>query len=189
MPKLLVIDDDRAVLHLITQAFAATPIVVRTAQTAERGLSCFKKNLTPFSWTWVCPNARAWTCASDWSIDANVPIVFITGRGSSDTAIEATKLGAYDYLLKPLHLAKLRELVERAFEIRTLMQAPLKDSAGEDGEDGEDEIIGRSPQMQEVFKSIGRVAPQDVTVIIHGESGTGKELVSARDLPTQPAGR
>ncbi len=110
--------------------------------------------------------------------DPKLPIIFITAGGTSDTTIEAMKLGAYDYLLKPLDLPKLRELVERALEIRRLMQVrvelPTNDAPSPDG----DHIIGRSPAMCEVFKAVGRVAPQNVTTLIVGESGTGKELVA-----------
>jgi DNA-binding NtrC family response regulator len=73
---------------------------------------------------------------------------------------------------------KLRELVDRALKIRELMQVPVEIEAGEAVAPNSDELVGRSLHMQDVFKAIGRVAPQDVTVLIHGESGTGKELVA-----------
>src|SRR5262249_8933816 len=112
------------------------------------------------------------------ALDPKLPVIFITARTSSAVAIEAMKLGAYDYLCKPLDLAKIRELVDRALEIRRLMQVPVGISRSESTPADGDEIIGHSPQMQQVFKAIGRVAPQNVTVLIHGESGTGKELVA-----------
>jgi two-component system nitrogen regulation response regulator GlnG len=112
------------------------------------------------------------------ALDAKLPMIFITARGTSDTAIEAMKLGAYDYLLKPLDLPKLRELVGRALEIRRFMNVPVQLPREEHVSAGGDQLVGRSPAMQDVYKSIGRVAPQNVTVLIHGESGTGKELVA-----------
>ena len=113
------------------------------------------------------------------ALDPKLPIIFITAGGTSDTTIEAMKLGAYDYLLKPLDLPKLRELVDKALEIRRLMQVRVElptstEAAALDG----DHIIGRSQAMCEVFKAVGRVAPQTVTTLIVGESGTGKELVA-----------
>ena len=105
-------------------------------------------------------------------------MVFITGHGTTDTAIEAMKLGAYDYLLKPLELAPLRELVRRALEISRLMHVPALMEAEQPGPGPAELLVGRCPAMQEVYKAIGRVAPQDVTVLILGESGTGKELVA-----------
>ncbi len=116
--------------------------------------------------------------------DAKLPIVFITSLASSETAIKAMTLGAFDYLLKPLDVARIRDLVGQALEIRRLMSIPVElpgtDSQADDATSPVrgDTLVGSSPQMQEVYKAIGRVAPQDVTVLIRGESGTGKELVA-----------
>lgn len=179
MPKLLVIDDDRAVLHMISQAFRDTPISVLTAQTPDQALTLINERPDVVLLDIVLRDCSGLDLVHQIRArDAKLPVIFITARGSSDTAIEAMKLGAYDYLLKPLHLPKLRELVDRALKIRDLMQVPVELESGDTVDPSSDELIGRSPHMQEVFKAIGRVAPQDVTVLIHGESGTGKELVA-----------
>jgi two-component system nitrogen regulation response regulator GlnG len=93
-------------------------------------------------------------------------------------------LGAFDYLLKPLDVPRIRDLVRQGLEIRRLMSIPvevpgdeLSQANGNACVEG-DSLVGRSEQMQDVYKAIGRVAPQDVTVLIRGESGTGKELVA-----------
>src|SRR6185437_3538631 len=111
-------------------------------------------------------------------LDPRIPVIFITGHGTTATAIEAMRLGAYEYLLKPLELDQLSDLVERAFEISRLMRVPAVIPEGSEARENSDALLGRCPAMQEVFKAIGRVAPQDVTVLILGESGTGKELVA-----------
>src|SRR5439155_15761457 len=113
-------------------------------------------------------------------IDARVPVLFITGLGTTDQAIEAMKLGAFDFLLKPLDIKVLRELVHKAFEISRLMRVPtLVDQQASAADTGDtDVLVGRCQGMQEVYKAIGRVAPQNVTVLVLGESGTGKELVA-----------
>ena len=179
MPKLLVIDDDRAVLHMISQAFRDSSISVLTAQTPEQALELINQRPDVVLLDIVLRDCSGLDLVHKIrDRDAKLPVIFITARGSSDTAIEAMKLGAYDYLLKPLHLPKLRELVDRALKIRDLMQVPVELETGESSDSSSDELIGRSSHMQEVFKAIGRVAPQDVTVLIHGESGTGKELVA-----------
>jgi DNA-binding NtrC family response regulator len=179
MPKLLVIDDDRTVLYMITQAFNGTPISVLTAQTSEQGLEMIGQQPDVVLLDIVLPGGSGLDIVHKIrELDAKLPVIFITGRGSSDTAIEAMKLGAYDYLLKPLHLPQLRELVSRALEIRSMMKVTVEMRESEALDGPGDDLIGRSPQMQEVFKAIGRVASQDVTVLIHGESGTGKELVA-----------
>ena len=110
--------------------------------------------------------------------DAKLPVIFITASGDSETAIEAMKGGAYDYLYKPLDVFKVRQCVGKALEMRRLMNVPVLLPSGNDGPTGSDILVGCSPQMLEVYKSIGRVAPQDVTVLITGESGTGKELIA-----------
>src|SRR4029079_7360226 len=111
-------------------------------------------------------------------IDSRIPVIFITGHGTTATAIEAMQLGAYEYLLKPLELDELTNLVKRAIEIRRLMKVPAVISELEQADESTDALVGRCPAMQSVYKAIGRVASQDVTVLILGESGTGKELVA-----------
>jgi two-component system nitrogen regulation response regulator GlnG len=186
MPRVLVIDDDRSVRHLIGKVFAESDIEVSAAATAEDGLKLLLDSvpdavlldilLPEVSGLEIFDKIR--------TIDAKLPVIFITSLDSSETAIRAMTLGAFDYLLKPLDVARIRELVRQALEIRRLMNTPVA-VPGEDGQrngqsaPGEgDSLVGRSSQMQEVYKAIGRVAPQDVTVLIRGESGTGKELVA-----------
>src|SRR5439155_1036520 len=111
-------------------------------------------------------------------LDARKPVIFITGKSTTDTAIEAMKRGAYEYLLKPLELAQLRHVIDRALAISRLMQVPAVVAETDVVDERADAIIGRCPAMQNVYKDIGRVAAQDVTVLISGASGTGKELVA-----------
>ena len=101
-------------------------------------------------------------------------MVFITAHGTTDTAIEAMKGGAFDYLVKPVDLERLSQVLQRAFDAARLMSAPAVLPTDDVG----DRIVGRGPAMQEMCKAIGRIAPQDVNVLILGESGTGKELVA-----------
>lgn len=107
-----------------------------------------------------------------------VPIVLMTAYGSIESAIEALKNGAYDYITKPLKLAELKVVVERALELRQLkidnkiLRAHITKQRSFDG------IIGKSKKMHEVFEIINRVAQTSANVLIHGESGTGKEMVA-----------
>jgi DNA-binding NtrC family response regulator len=110
-------------------------------------------------------------------IEPKLPVIIMTAYGTTDTAIEATKLGAFDYVLKPFDIPDVLTLIENALEASHLMRSLVEMDAGPETDTG-DAIIGRSPLMQEVYKSIGRVAPTDATVLIRGESGTGKELVA-----------
>ena len=107
------------------------------------------------------------------SID--IPVILITGHGTSSIAIRAMQIGAYDYLNKPFDLDEVLVVVKRLFEhqelasrVRTLEQrAELRER-----------MIGHSPAMSQIYKTIGRVAGSDATVLITGETGTGKELVA-----------
>jgi len=112
------------------------------------------------------------------ALDGKLPIIFATASGSSNTAIEAMQLGAFDYLTKPLNVAEVKRVIDRALEVRRMTNAPVTMDPSTPEPNNGDVIIGRSPAMQEVYKSIGLVASQDVTVLIRGESGTGKELVA-----------
>jgi DNA-binding NtrC family response regulator len=179
MPTLLVVDDDRAVLYLVSETFRGSSTAVLTARSVEEALDRIREEPDVVLLDIVLPETSGLEAFRKFqALDPKLPIIFITGQGTSDTAIEAMKLGAYDYVLKPLDLPKLRGLVERALEIRRLMQVPVEMAPAEGFIGQENCLVGRSPPMQDVFKAIGRVAPQSVTVLIHGESGTGKELVA-----------
>jgi DNA-binding NtrC family response regulator len=104
-----------------------------------------------------------------------LPVILITAFGTTDTAIEATKFGAYDYLLKPFAIPQLIELVRKAAESNRLMSEPV--DLGARGM-ARDALVGRSEVMQAIYKEIGRVASKPVNVLIRGETGTGKELIA-----------
>jgi two-component system response regulator AtoC len=111
----------------------------------------------------------------------DIPVIIFTAFGTSERAIEAMKLGAFDYLEKPFELDEFVLIVERACEYNSLITEvkELRSIVNETrGQSPKDYIIGRNPRMQEIFKLIGRIAPTDATVLIQGESGTGKELIA-----------
>jgi nitrogen regulation protein NR(I) len=178
MATLLVVDDDPSILLVFRRAFAAETVL--TAESAGDGLALAAQHrpdvvlldlqLPDLTGLEMLRRLR--------ELDARSPVIFITGRSTTDTAIEAMKLGAYDYLLKPLELKQLREVVGRAAAISRLMHVPAVVADAGAVDDRADAIVGRCAAMQEVYKAIGRVAAQDVTVLIAGESGTGKELVA-----------
>ncbi|OQX21751.1 MAG: Fis family transcriptional regulator, partial [Desulfobacteraceae bacterium IS3] len=101
----------------------------------------------------------------------------MTAYGSTETAIEATKLGAFDYILKPFDIPDMLAVIRQGLEAGRFMRSPVVMDASPENAFRE-AIIGRSTSMQELYKAIGRVAPTDATVLIRGESGTGKELVA-----------
>ncbi len=111
-------------------------------------------------------------------IDPRLPVVIITAHATTEIAIEAMKQGAFEYLPKPVDLHQLREVVGQAVHSSALSRVPAVFNQEGSTETDVDRIVGLSGPMQEVYKKIGRVSPQDVNVLILGESGTGKELVA-----------
>jgi two-component system nitrogen regulation response regulator GlnG len=180
MLRLLAIDDDAQLLKWYREVLAPDGIEVDTAATALAGVEQFTRcrpdavlldvELPDLSGLEAFRRLHA--------IDAKVPVLFITGGSRTEAAIEAMKLGAYDYLLKPTPSEELRQQLRLAFDVGRLMR--VSPALAEEAQPAEapEAMVGRCRAMQEVYKAIGRVAPQDVTVLIRGESGTGKELVA-----------
>lgn len=110
-------------------------------------------------------------------MDSKLPVIIMTAYGTTDTAIEATKLGAFDYLLKPFDIPEMLLNIDKALEASRFMRSRVEIDPDSDG-DSTEVIFGRSKSMQEVYKQIGRVASTVATILIRGESGTGKELVA-----------
>src|SRR3990172_5503028 len=181
IPTLLVVDDEPAILYAFREVFQEPDVSLITSPTAADGLAKIARhppdaivldvNLPDMSGLDLFRRIH--------ELDARIPVIFITAHGKTETAIEAMRLGALDYLLKPFDVDELTRLVGRAFEISRLMRIPavLAEEAPTDDEPA-DLLVGRCPAMQKVYKSIGRVASQEMTVLILGESGTGKELVA-----------
>ena len=181
MPSLLVVDDEPAIQHAFRRAFGGGDYTLRSAGSAAEAVLATQQDAPDVVVLDVrLPDATGLeTYHRIRKLDARIPVVLITGHGTTDLAIEAMKEGAFDYLLKPLELSVLRELIGRAVRSSRKMRVPATIPEGDPPPTaGGDLLVGTCPAMQEVYKAIGRVARQDVTVLILGESGTGKELVA-----------
>ena len=176
MTTLLVVDDEVSVRYSFSRVFGTDRVSVLVAATAAEGLAMVRQHEPDVVVLDLqLPDRSGLDLFRDiYDLEPKRPIVFITAHGTTQTAIEAMKGGAFDYLIKPLDLDKLTQVLERAFAAARLMSVPALLPVEEAG----DQIIGRSSIMQEMCKALGRVAPQDVNVLILGESGTGKELVA-----------
>ncbi len=181
MPTLLVIDDESSVRISIKAVFSRTDVTVLEAETAEEGVALAAENFPGVVLLDIKLGAASGLDVFS-RLRRVVPrclVIFITGFGTAETAIEAMKLGAFDYLTKPLDAEQLQRVVQQALAISQLANVPTIIDAGDRPEDKPDRLIGSaSAIMQAVCKQIGRVAPQDVNVLVLGESGTGKELVA-----------
>ena len=176
----LVIDDDRSVHHLIEKSLEKIGIEVISAYDGAAGLELVSSRRPDVVLLDVrLPNKTGLELFAEiQERDRRLPVVFVTADSESETAIEAIKLGAYDYLRKPLELSQLNDLVQRAIETRRMMNVPVAIPIRSLEDSPADAFVGAGPAMLEVYKIIGRVAAQDVPVLIRGESGTGKELVA-----------
>lgn len=108
----------------------------------------------------------------------DIPVILMTAYGSSDIAIEAMKQGAYDYITKPFDIEEMRIQIRKALQLRELTAEVFSLKTGLTASFRLEELIGSSSAMQQVYKSIGRIAESDATVLIRGESGTGKDVVA-----------
>jgi nitrogen regulation protein NR(I) len=180
MSTILVVDDDPADRQLITRTLEKSDYHVSAADSVAEALKLVQQDRPDVALLDVLlPDGDGIELYREIrKIDSTVPIVFVTASGSSSTAIEAMQLGALDYLVKPLQVAEVRRVVARAMEVRRMVKDPVIMDPGQSSVTDGDVIIGRSPAMQGVYKAIGIVASQNVTVLIRGESGTGKELVA-----------
>ena len=179
MAKLLLVDDEPNLLYSLEQGLAVDDLEVVTAATGRQAIALAHEQapdavildirLPDMTGLEVFDALR--------EMDAKLPVIVITAFTTTTTAIEATKRGAFEYLLKPVDLHVLRETLDRALAMRRLQRVPAVFESDPSGAES-DPIVGRSPAMQEVYKAVGRVAPTDTTVLILGESGTGKELIA-----------
>ncbi len=181
MAHVLLIDDDPVLIpEQVRQAFPAPRYQVEVAGTGVEGIERIRASppdvilldlhLPDQSGLDVYQEIRR--------IDARIPVLFVTMAKAADAAIEAMKQGAYDYLFKPLDLNELRRVVGEAVEVGRRMREPAVVVETTSDPDVDGAIVGSCSAMREVYKAIGRVAAQNVPVLITGESGTGKEMVA-----------
>jgi DNA-binding NtrC family response regulator len=111
--------------------------------------------------------------------DGKIPVIIMTAFGTIKDAVEAMKLGAYDYITKPFSLDEFNMIVERAFEVKTLREDNIRLRRDLSSCYSSPNIIGESAEIEKVFEFVGKVSQTDSTVLISGESGTGKELVAS----------
>jgi nitrogen regulation protein NR(I) len=180
MSKLLLIDDEADVQYSFRRIFDSPEIELSTAASGEEGLKLIprvKPDLVIMDVRMGGINGLE-TLRRIRQIDTKLLVILMTAYGTTQTAIEAMKLGAYDYLLKPFDVPKLKEIVATALKTARDMRQVVSYQPLLETEDYEEGIVGRSEPMQQVFKLIGQLAGSDATALITGESGTGKELVA-----------
>ncbi len=183
MRRILIIDDEPAVVSLVQSVAKKLPecetVTGGSAEAARKLLHANDVDVAVFDI--MLPDASGLELMQTvQEIDPRIPVIFVTGGGTAGTAIEAMKLGGFEYLAKPLNVAILREVLTRAVDVRRMMteSVGVAHSTEELADTSGEALVGRSAAMTDVYKAIGRVASKNVTVLVRGESGTGKELVA-----------
>jgi DNA-binding NtrC family response regulator len=178
--RMLITDDDEASCRLFAKVLRGEGYEVEWAQAGEEALARLEEEvydlllidvrlpgLTGLEVTRVVHKEYP-----------SLPVVVMTAFGSMETAIEAIREGAFDYISKPMNLVELKHTVARALAQRELRDHTQEGEWGNEASANLGAVIGRSPAMVEVYKTVARVAPTKSTVLILGESGTGKELIA-----------
>ena len=176
MGRILVVDDDAAIRTVVREALRRDGHVVETAASVAEQ----RRKMTEFQpqvlvTDVILPDGNGLDLVPEMLADhPRMPVIVLSAQNTLATAVRATEQGAFEYLPKPFDLGELSRAVADALTARG---AGLDDLA--DAGSGEDlPLIGRSPPMQEVYRTIARVVANDLTVLVLGESGTGKELVA-----------
>ncbi|HMP83313.1 MAG TPA: sigma-54 dependent transcriptional regulator [Verrucomicrobiota bacterium] len=176
-PGILLIEDDASIVGGLKKELESEGYAVATASRGDDGLTLAKsENFDVVITDLKMPGLSGLELIGQLhSAKPKLPIILMTAFGTTDTAIEATKLGAFDYLLKPFDMTELLDLVAKAAACNRLMSDPIEVGTAQSTQTA---IIGNSRAMQAIYKEIGRVAATAVTVLIRGDTGTGKELVA-----------
>ena len=179
MAKILVVDDERNVRRAFEELLGRKGHVVVAVRGAEEALAAVEQEECELAILDICLPGMNGLDVLERIKERRpkLPVIVMTGQGTTKSAIEATKRGAFDYQLKPFAPAEMLQTIARALEAARLMKGQLA-LGSETTALSEEAIVGHSPAMQQVYKAIGRVAPTDATVLIRGESGSGKELVA-----------
>ncbi len=177
----LVIDDDSEIRYSLTRVLSSKGYLVSEAPSGEAGIAAVKKGPAPdviFLDIRMGGMSGLETLQHIRAINARQLVILMTAFGTAQTAIEAMKFGAFDYIMKPFDPAKVLAIAENALKAHADLRSAGEYKPKLNSEDYKEGIVGSSEPMQEVFKMIGQVTASDVTVMITGESGTGKELVA-----------
>lgn len=178
--RILVVDDERDVITGFRRVFAKDDVQIDAAHSGAEAIAAIKAHRPDL----VMMDLRMpgldglQTLRKMQQLDARLLIILMTAYSTSANVIEAMKHGAYDYLVKPFSVEKLREVVKEALKVSTDRSATVSVVPRANDPDEVDAIVGKSEPMQRVYKMIGQMAGTNATVLITGESGTGKELIA-----------
>jgi DNA-binding NtrC family response regulator len=179
-PRVLVIDDERRMLDILRQALSGLGFEVATAEDGQKGIALYSESAFDLVLLdlWMSELDGMEVMRRIRAQRADAMVVVMTGYASIESAVQAMKAGAADYLTKPLDFDHLEIVLRRALEGRrqTEKLRLLEDQVAHQG--SFEGLVGVSPEMQQVYDLIRRLADSDATALVQGETGTGKELVA-----------
>jgi len=176
----LIIDDEKDVHYSFRRLLEKEPLEILSAESGDEGIRLARKTMPDL----IVMDIRMGqqngldTLKELRQMNPKQVVIMMTAYGTSQTAIEAMKLGAYDYVLKPFDIPQLKDLLFEALAASKAMKQIVAFPTKLNAEEIRQTIVGSSSAMQQVYKLIGQVAPTNTTILITGESGTGKELVA-----------
>lgn len=183
MEKILVVEDDKITRRIIREILSRSGYEVFEAEDGAQGLEAFKANKPDLVLTdYQMPVMNGLRVLSEIrNLQPAVPVIMLTGFGDIALIIKSIQLGAFDFLEKPINTPQLKEVVASA--LNSVISSKKHDQVLTEGisidkKIQENILIGRSPQIKDIFKNIGRVSLNKVNILIEGESGTGKELIA-----------
>ncbi len=179
-PKILVVDDDAALVATLARGLQKRGFEVSTETSAVRAVEVIAEgeldavltdlSMSPMDGLELCARARA--------LRPDLPVIVLTAFGSMESAVKALRIGAYDFLSKPVELDVAEHALVRAVEAKRMRGELRRLRAREAPREAFAELVGESPAMRRLCDTIARIAPSDATVLVTGESGVGKELVA-----------
>ncbi|MCX8069133.1 MAG: sigma 54-interacting transcriptional regulator, partial [Thermodesulfovibrionales bacterium] len=179
METILIVDDQPAICYSLKKLLESKGFIVFTALTGRKAIEILKQQKIDVTIIDLkMPDMDGLELLKTIKKEnINVYSIMMTAFTTTDKAIEAIRLGAYDYLTKPIDNDELIRIINDIIKVKNFTMSTVSFGNLPSATD-EDKIIGDSPKMLEIYKTIGRIAPTDVTVLIRGESGTGKELIA-----------
>jgi nitrogen regulation protein NR(I) len=178
---ILIVDDDRGIRYSLKRLFEEKGLQTATARNGREALELLEQGISPelALIDIVMPGMSGLDLLEAIKQrNLRLTVIMTTAHGTTERAIRAMKLGAYDYIQKPFDIPGMWETIQKALEVARSIKTPVSYPPFQDLKEEGQSIIGNSPKMQEVYKIIGQIAGKDVNVLITGESGTGKELVA-----------
>ncbi len=177
--KILVVDDEESILKLLSKELASPERTIHTANCAQAAREHMRKVRFDIIVSDIrLPDGDGLELLTEFKdIEPEIEVILITGHGNIDNAVEAIRIGAYDYITKPFRLDRMELVVDRAWQ-RVCLQRENRSYKHSQSDTASTQLIGQAASIKHIHHLIGKVAPTNVPVLITGDSGAGKDVVA-----------